>query len=107
MFARLVFKPFGSVLVDVRGGAGVEMPIELANGALYTLAFAAESVEEDGTIVCRLSAITNDMPPLTPEADPLKAGDNARMPMMDEFGYSATAEAEQRRKEWAARGVRY
>ena len=107
MRVRLELPPFGVLETTVpHMGHSVPMSISLAHDALYGLDFPHVSGLE--VPVCRLSAIRCLMPPLPPEADS-HFGQNldARLPMMDQYGFSATLEATQRRKEWAARGVVY
>lgn len=104
---RLKLPPFGPYETEWPWiGSTCDLAIELANGALYVLTFTAAKGDPD-RINADLSAIRCEMPPLTPEANNLERGDAARLPMMDRGGFSATLEAAQRRKEWAARGVTY
>lgn len=89
-------------------GRSLLLPIELAGGAMYSLEYEwVARDDENRRAAARLVRIECLMPPITPEADALKSGDAARLPMMDEYGFSASREAEQRRTEWAARGVHY
>lgn len=105
---RLEMPPFGDVERAVQHvGAALEMMVELANDAMYAWTFRYTKRDPDtGQLVGQLTDIRCVMPPLTPEADTMRNA-AARLPMMDEYGYSASLEAEQRRKEWAARGVNY
>lgn len=108
MVVDLALPPFGTYRTEIVSPAPrMSLCMELANGALYEWMFTFL----DGTLathlVGRLSAIRCLMPPLTPEANPLERGDDARLPMMADGAFCAALEAEQRRTEWAARGVTY
>ena len=101
VLVRLELRPFGVWTVETQPAAVVEWPIELSNGATYSFAFTIAGQEGD-TYIGRLSSLRCVMPPRTIEADPLQMGAQARPPMPH-----AADEADQRRKEWAARGVTY
>lgn len=58
-----------------------------------------ERRESSGKWLWRLDRIDEWMPPLPPQLR--TRDDSRRLPMMDESGYSATLEAEQRKREWA------
>lgn len=106
---RLKLPPFGDYEFETpHTGASLIMPILLPRDAMYELEFGWTSRNVDtGCLTGHLSAISCLMPPITPESDALVLGDKARLPMMDKHGYSVSAEAAQRRTEWAARGVYY
>ena len=104
MIVRVEHPRFGR-RYECAGGNSVIVPIELHGGAVYGLRF--DITAHDGAsdeFVARLSDVQSIMPPITPEADALR-NPQARLPMMDRYGFSANAEATQRRKEWAAKRI--
>lgn len=86
-----------SFKIDRPRGTRLEQPISTADDAMYTLRYRYERRGAEWWAV--LESAQEVMPPITPQANPLN--DNSRLPMMDRYGFSATLEAEQRRKEWA------
>ena len=83
-------------------GRAIIMPMQFADDSMRDFVFELASWRgADGAPIYVLRQITETMPPITPQADYLKSGDNTRLPMMDQFGVSAHLEAAQRRREWA------
>lgn len=85
--------------VTVCGGAHVDLALAFPGDAMYALTFSIVGREGD-VFIARRSRIRAIMPPITPQADALRNPD-ARLPMMDDYGFSAALEAKQRRTEWA------
>lgn len=83
-------------------GAMAEMTLVDCDGGIASAVYRyIEYQTSSNTWLLKLDHIDEWMPPLAPPQRALLYTDNARLPMMDEYGYNVTLEAEQRRREWA------
>ena len=92
------------VIIEVECSKVIGRVIEIAYASsacgIYDAIYKPTRLCRDGYWECVLKGVTESMPPLTPQISSFS--EDSRLPAMDEQGYfSATAEAELRRKEWA------
>jgi hypothetical protein len=86
--------------IELRGrpiAAVAAQAFETAMGGIYVGLYDIQREGDEWVGVLRRSEC--QMPPRTPQISTFD--DSARMPMMDEWGFSASLEAEQRKREWA------
>ena len=84
--------------IDLKGRS-VEHTYSYGDGSLLSGMYNPVRLIDDEW-VCVLVAVRELMPPATPQMASL-SNPNGRLPMMDQWGFSAALEAEQRQKEWA------
>lgn len=97
---RDTYKPAAILAVPTAFGPTVVVPLLGPNGGMAdAVYFFTERRESSGKWLYRLHHIDEWMPPRPPQIQGY--GDDMRLPMMENGYFSATLEAEQRRKEWA------
>ena len=80
-------------------GASLVRSYDCANGGAFTARYQYAERRNNGNWIYRLARVEELMPPRPPQIQGYR--DDRRLPMMDKWGYSASLEAEQRKREWA------
>ena len=84
---------------DGIGALYLRRAFDAVNGGMFIAEYRYAEKRANGTAIYYLVRVEEIMPPRPPQIQGF--GDDVRLPMMEQGGFSAHLEAEQRKKEWA------